>query len=70
MWTKQFWLAATDRATRTFAQALIGFVGVAVVIEDVNWIQAVSGSAIAALISILTSLTSQAAPIASRDKPS
>lgn len=50
--------AAAVRAVRTFAQAMLAAVGTtAVGITSVNWADAVSVGATAAIISVLTSLT-------------
>ena len=54
--TKRWWKAAGIRALRTFAQAAVGFVGTAVVLNQVNWVMVLSGSALAAILSLLTSL--------------
>lgn len=59
MWTKQFWVDAAERAIRTFAQALIAILGAgAVNILTVDWVQALSVGAGAAILSILTSIAS------------
>lgn len=51
------WLkAAGIRALKTFAQTMIATIGTTVIIEDVNWAVVVSASALAALLSILTSV--------------
>lgn len=57
MWSKQFWKDTAERAIRTFAQALIAILGAgAVNILAVDWGQALSVAAGAALISVLTSI--------------
>lgn len=48
--------AAGIRAIRTFAQTAVASLGVATVLEDVNWLAVASASALAALLSMLTSL--------------
>lgn len=49
--------AATIRATRTFFQAFIAAVGTtAIRLEEVDWLAALSVSAVAAILSIATSL--------------
>ena len=51
------WLkAAAIRAVKTFAQALVAYIGVAAAISDVDWLRALSVAALAAILSILTSL--------------
>lgn len=54
---KHFWIAAGERAVKTFAQALIPmFVGATVL--DVDWLYALAGAGTAALLSVLTSVAS------------
>ena len=57
MWTAQFWKDATERAVRTAAQVLLSFFVVGQTgILDVDWQQALSVTAVAAIASVLTSL--------------
>lgn len=57
MLTKQFWIDTAERAVRTFAQALLALLGAgAVNILTVDWVQALSVSGGAALVSILMSI--------------
>ena len=53
---KRFIVAALVRAVRTFAQTFVGFVAVGAAISEVQWLRALSVSAVAALLSILTSI--------------
>lgn len=48
--------AAGIRAIKTFAQTMIATIGTTAVISDVNWTVVFSASALAALLSILTSV--------------
>lgn len=48
--------AAGIRALKTFAQTMIATIGTTAIIEDVNWAVVLSASALAALLSILTSI--------------
>ena len=48
--------AAGIRALKTFAQTMIATIGTTAVIEEVNWTVVFSASALAALLSILTSV--------------
>ena len=53
---KAFAVAALVRALRTFCQTFIGFVAVGAAISEVQWLRALSVSAVAAILSILTSI--------------
>ena len=48
--------AAGIRAVKTFFQTFVATIGTAAVIADVNWLMVLSASALAAIISIATSL--------------
>lgn len=48
--------AAGVRALRTVAQTAIATIGTAYVISDVNWVTVVSASAVAGVLSLLTSV--------------
>lgn len=52
-----WWRAAGIRAMKTVAQAAIGFIGTAAVMASVDWKMVVSGSVLAGLLSLLTSVT-------------
>lgn len=51
-----WWKAAGVRALKTFCQTLISCAGCAVVLEDVNWLAALSAALLAAILSLLTSI--------------
>lgn len=53
---KKWWKAAGIRAIRTVAQTAIATIGTAALISEVNWIAVVSASALAGVLSILTSI--------------
>lgn len=51
------WLkAALVRAVRTVAQAALASIGASAVLADVDWTLVLSGSALAGLLSLLTSV--------------
>lgn len=52
----EFFKAAGIRALRTFCQTFVASVGTAVVLSDVHWGYVLSASALAALLSIATSV--------------
>ena len=54
--TKSFWKAAGIRAIRTVAQAAIASIGTSALIGEVNWLQVLSASALAGVLSILNSI--------------
>lgn len=53
---KQWVKAAGVRAIKTVAQTAIATIGVAATMGDVNWLVVISSSALAGLLSILTSI--------------
>lgn len=56
LFTKEWWIAALIRALKTFAQAAIGMIPAAVTITQVDWLTVAGTAALAALVSLLTSL--------------
>ena len=54
--TKEFWKAAGIRALKTICQTAIAIIGVATVVQDVDWLYLLSASALAGLMSLLTSI--------------
>ena len=54
--TKEWLTAAGIRAVRTFAQSVLSMVTVGQAIMDVNWLNVLSVSSIATLLSLLTSI--------------
>ena len=54
--TKTFWKAALIRAVRTIAQTAIATIGTATVLSEINWLAILSASAVAGILSILTSI--------------
>ena len=53
---KKWWKAAGIRAIKTVAQTAIATIGVSATMSEVNWIMVVSASALAGILSLLTSI--------------
>ena len=54
--TKTWIKAALVRAIKTVAQTAIGSIGASAIISEVDWIVVLSASALAGLVSVLTSV--------------
>ena len=54
--TRDCWRAAAIRALRTICQTAVASMGTAALITEVNWVQVLSASALAGILSILTSV--------------
>ena len=62
IWTAAFWKAAAERALKTFAQAFAAIlVATGTGLLDTDWQNAASVAAMAAVISVLTSIGSDLA---------
>ena len=53
---KLWFKAAGVRALKTVAQSAVAMIGTAVVMDEVNWVMVASGSVLAGILSLLTSL--------------
>lgn len=53
---KDFWRAAGIRALRTVCQTAVASMGTAALITEVSWVQVLSASALAGVLSLLTSI--------------
>lgn len=53
---KEFWKAAFVRAIRTLCQTALALIGTSAVMQDINWIELLSASCLAAIVSLLTSV--------------
>lgn len=53
---KKFIICAVNRAIRTVCQTAVAMMGTAVVLEDVAWLQVLSASVLAGILSLLTSV--------------
>lgn len=51
-----FWKNSGYRALRTFCQTAIALIGTATIVQQVDWLFVLSGSSLAAIMSILTSI--------------
>jgi len=61
MWTLDFWMATIERGVKTFAQSwAASLIAAGTGIIDTDWVGVLSISAMAALVSILTSIGSGA----------
>ena len=56
LFSKQWWKASLTRCIRTVAQTAVAMIGTATVFSEVNWLMIISGSLLAGLLSILTSI--------------
>jgi len=54
--SKNWWRAAGIRALKTVAQTAVATIGTAAVMSEVNWVAVLSASALAGILSLLTSL--------------
>ena len=52
----EWWKCAGVRALKTFCQTAIATIGTAAVLNEVNWTMVVSASALAGILSLLTSI--------------
>ena len=55
--SKDFWKAALIRALKTVCQTAVATIGTAMVITDVDWVYVISASALAGILSLLTSIS-------------
>ena len=53
---KKWWKAAGIRAIKTIAQTAVATIGTSVAIAEVNWLLVASASALAGILSLLTSV--------------
>ena len=56
IFTKQWLKAAGVRAIKTMAQTAIATIGTSAVLDEVNWVMVASASALAGILSLLTSV--------------
>lgn len=53
---KKWWAAAGTRAIKTMAQTAVATIGASTMITETNWIMVASATAMAGLLSLLTSV--------------
>lgn len=53
---KNWFRAASIRAIKTVAQTAVATIGTSVILSDVNWVAVASASALAGVLSLLTSV--------------
>lgn len=56
MMNKNWWKAAGVRALKTVAQTAVATIGTSALLDEVNWIAVASASALAGVLSLLTSV--------------
>lgn len=54
--SKSWWKAAGVRAIKTFSQTFLGSITVGMAMSDINWLTVGSVSAVAAILSLFTSV--------------
>ena len=54
--SKQWWAAAGIRALKTFSQTAVAAIGTTALLSEVDWVVVGSASALAGILSLLTSL--------------
>lgn len=54
--SKQWWKAAGTRAIKTFAQTFVAMCGTGAIFQEIDWIMVGSASALAAVLSVMTSI--------------
>lgn len=52
----KWWKAAAIRAIKTVAQTAVATIGTSMILSEVNWIAVASASALAGILSLLTSV--------------
>lgn len=53
MLNKTWWKATLIRAVKTFAECMLGYITIGATISEINWLHALSASAVATLAAVL-----------------
>lgn len=53
MLNKTWWKATLIRAVKTFAECMLGYITIGATISEINWVHALSASAVATLAAVL-----------------
>lgn len=56
LFTKEFWLETLERSIKTFAEVVLSMITVGQTFLDINWLNVLSVSGVAVVISIFTSI--------------
>lgn len=56
VFTKEWWRASLVRSIKTICQTAVATIGTAAVMGEVNWVMVASASALAGVVSLLTSV--------------
>lgn len=56
VFSKEWFKAAGIRAIKTVAQSAVAMIGTAALLDEVNWMMVLSGSVLAGILSLLTSV--------------
>ena len=65
--SKEWWKDAGTRCIKTIAQTAIATIGTSALIDEVNWLVVLSTSALAGLLSLLTSIATIPDPKENQD---
>lgn len=67
MTNREFWLAAANRAIRTFAQTAVATIGTAAILSEVDFPLVLSASLLAGILSLLMSIATGLPEVEEKD---
>lgn len=70
MTNREFWLAAANRAIRTFAQTAVATIGTAAILSEVDFPLVLSASLLAGILSMLMSIATGLPEVEEKDDDS